>query len=194
MLLEACACHSMQCALVKMARGQARAPLPPTAFIAQKQQERDAEDAKVVLPHDVRGMTREEAYAAPSVPMDPTAVPGSPGGPVLPPELKAYFYELMLAASYYGFLAEILGTHPVFFGADFVKAFHEFALSPEQWYTCAQWALDPTLVLDDACRAPPSMGVGEMHVHGHLPVFELLPEGRDGVLHPCGAADVCEGV
>ena len=42
-------------------------------------------------------MTREEAWRAWEYGLDPRKAPGELGGPVLPEELKAYFFELMQA-------------------------------------------------------------------------------------------------
>ena len=128
---------------VRVARALAVKALPPSAFGIQRQQERDRRDAQLAAPRRLRGLTREEARKPFRGPVDMDVTPGSPGGPVLPPEHKAYFWHLMQAVCYYGYVGSLCDQFPVLVGDDFRKAFYQWALSPEQWWTCCQFTLEP---------------------------------------------------
>ena len=75
--------------------------------------------------------------------IDPSIRAGDPGGPVLPPELKAYFYELMIATCLFAHYGALLGMEVACFGDDMAKMFHQLAIALLQVRTCGQMMLDP---------------------------------------------------
>ena len=84
----------------------------------------------------------QHAQAAPPYQV-PVRLPGSPGGCVLPPELKAYFHELMVAVCIVAYLASLCDTHAIVTGDDMTKFFHQFATCAAQWWACQQMVVDP---------------------------------------------------
>lgn len=75
--------------------------------------------------------------------VNPNKRAGEPGGPVIPAELKAYFYEVMVAICYYAYVGTLIDAYPVVFGDDLWKMFHQFALAYFQQWTCGQMLLHP---------------------------------------------------
>ena len=83
----------------------------------------------------------------------PVLLPGSPGGCVLPPELKGYFHQLMVAVCIVAYLASLCDTHAIVTGDDMTKFFHQFATCVAQWWACQQMVVDPADVSDGQWEA-----------------------------------------
>ena len=88
----------------------------------------------------------------------PLLAGSGPGAPVLPPELKPFFFQLMLCIVYLTPPAEMLGLDVVMKGDDYEKFFHQLALSYRQRIYVQMMMLDPDAVnselADDNARRP----------------------------------------
>ena len=67
---------------------------------------------------------------------------------VLPPELKPFFFELVVSITILAAAGETLGLVPVLFSDDLHKFFHQFALARLQRWMSHIVILDPAAITD----------------------------------------------
>ena len=72
---------------------------------------------------------------------------------MLAPELKAMFYELMIAVCVFAYAASLCDTHAIVIGDDMQKCFHQFATAVLQWWMCQQMIVDPHAIASEDWEA-----------------------------------------
>jgi len=102
--------------------------------------------ARVAKP--TRGAISVQAISERAPYRAPARLPGSgeDGAAVLPPELKGFFYQLVVTIVKLDYVGGILGLEVILMGDDWSKYFHLFALARRQHWACQMMSLDPKAV------------------------------------------------
>ena len=111
---------------------------------------RRAEAATLALPAKRPATVSVQALAERPPYTPPVVLPGSDPvtAAVVPPELKAYFYMIMVSTTVLHHVAEILDMPVYLAGDDFSKFFHVFAIAHRQSWACQLMTLNPEQVVE----------------------------------------------